>query len=103
MLVGFYGTQFYIFIVVSEWDIYKYTNKQKEKKTFSNFRNFLFIFYDEIYLFIFYLQKRKCGKCVFVLIIYGSDSLQFQQNDNEIGLLFLSNVSPKKWEKSLKI
>ena len=40
---------------------------------------------------------------MFVLIIYGSGSTQSQQSDNEIGLLFLPDISPKKWEKSLKI
>ena len=75
----------------------KKKNKQQTTKTFSNFRS-VFLWRD--YLFIFFiLQKRKCG---FVLIIYGSGSTQSQQNDNEIGLLFLPDVSPKKWENSLK-
>ena len=45
------------------------------------------------FFILFFTQKRKF---VFVLIIYGSGSTQSQQNDNEIGLLFLPDVSPKK-------
>ena len=77
--------------------IYIYINAKK-KKTNNKQQKLLVIlgvfFYEEIiYLFFFILQKRKCG---FVLIIYGSGSTQSQQNDNEIGLLFLPDVSPKK-------